>query len=461
VVDAHAETIPRQANITDDALGEMLSSLARKHHAPGAQLAVHCGDETFAVEVGDQEVGARRRVTRSTAFPIGSVSKSFTATLLMILVADGDLSLDAPVGEYLPELADLGTGFTARRVLSHTSGLAADPRWEDGGPSSLRRYVLDHCNPRNLLQPPGTGFSYSNMGYVLAGLLIEACTGMTWAEAMESILLRPLGIEPAFIGARTLSGRRIASGHSVNTVVGRVRPVRQALAPAEAPAAGLAVSALDLISLGRLHFLPGRPEVLAVDCAELMRQPVSGAEPFGLADGWGLGLALFRSGGATWVGHDGNGDGTACYFRVDPAGGRAVALTSNSNTGHGLWQELLAELAGVGIPLEPHSPRISPRPVRAPLACAGTYLNGEVEYKVTVHGDGQLGLLVDGEHVGPITCHDDLTFPVCDPAAPEQEVHGRFRLDRDTGVIYGVEFAGRLARKSTQAARVNDRRLTA
>jgi CubicO group peptidase (beta-lactamase class C family) len=457
VIDTQIAALP----LRDAAVSDMFASLARKHRVPGAQLAFHYLGKTVAVEVGELEVGTGHRVTRSAAFPIGSVSKSFTATLVMILVADGDLELDAPVSEYLPELSDLGDDLTVRSVLSHTSGLAADPRSEDEGASSLRRYVTDHCRPQNLIQPPGVDFSYSNMGYILAGRLIEACTGMSWWDAMESILLRPLGIDPAFVGAHRPSRRRVATGHSVNTVVGRVRPAQQACTPAEAPAGGLAVSAMDLVSLGLLHGDPGVPALLPAGHAELMRRPVPGAEPYGLADGWGLGLAVFRSGGAEWVGHDGNGDGTACYFRVDPVGGCAVALTSNSNTGYGMWRELLDELSRAGIPIEPYHARTSRRPMHAPLACAGTYLNGDVEYKVTVAADGRLQLVADGEPFGRVTCHDDLTFLVRDPAAPEQEVIGRFRRDRYTGMIDGLQIGGRLARRPAHATRTSARRLTA
>lgn len=461
VVDTLAGVLRQQANLSDGMLYDLLTQCSRKHRVPGAQLAVHHRGRTARAEVGELESGTGRRVSRTAAFPIGSVTKSFTATLLLALAAEDELSLDAPVGEYLAELNDLGAEFTVRRVLSHTSGLAADPQSVDRGLSSLRRYVSEHCRPEQLLQAPGTGFSYSNMGYVLAGLLIETCTGMSWWDAMDSILLRPLGIEPAYVGARRPTARRVASGHSVNTAVGRVRPVQQAVAPAEAPAGGLAVSALDLIELGRLHLAPGRPRLLPAGWAALMRQATSGAEPFGLADGWGLGLAVFGSGGRIWVGHDGNGDGTACYFRVDPDGGSVVALTSNSNTGYGLWQELLGDLGAAGIPLEPHRPRTSRRPVRVPLTCAGTYLNGEVEYLVTVRTDGRFDLVADGERLGPITCYDDLTFPVHDPAATEQEAFGRFRRIPETGLIAGVEFAGRLARKSTHSAPARSGRLTA
>jgi CubicO group peptidase (beta-lactamase class C family) len=456
VVDTRTEA--RSLRVTD--LSDLLVTLAGKHRVPGAQLAVHHHGATVAVETGEQVIGGGRQVTAATAFPIGSVSKAFTATLAMILVADDDVDLDAPVGEYLPEADELGDEFTVRRLLSHTSGLTADPAVGGDLGNSVQRYVAEHCRADAMLQPPGTGFSYSNIGYVLAGRLIEVTTGMTWWDAMESILLRPLGIEPAFIGAHLGGLRRVASGHSVNPATGRARPVQQSLSRSEAPAGGLAVSATDLINLGLLHLDGGPSGLLPERWAAQMRQPLTGAEPFGLADGWGLGLATYSSGDASWVGHDGNGNGTACYFRVSPDSGWAVALTSNANTGYGLWQDVLAGLGAMGVPIEPHRARTSTRPARAPLACAGSYVNGDVEYQVTVLSDGRLDLSADGELLGRVTCADDLTFRLRDPAAPEQEFYGRFHRDGFTGLVDGIQLGGRLARRANRTSQIG-RRLTA
>ena len=321
-----------------DHLLETFSALARKYQIPGAQLAIHYGGETVAMEVGELEYGTGNRVTRDAAFPIGSITKTFTATVAMILVADGDLELDAPLGEYVLDVSDLGNELTLRQLLSHTSGLTAGGNSEEPLTTSIRRYVLDHCRSQNLVLPPGTGFSYSSVGYVLVGHLIETITGMSWWEAMESILLWPLGIEPTFIGAAGHQpfGRPIATGHSINTAVGRTRPATQLLPLAEAPAGGLAVSAVDLVVLG-LTQLDGRGSALLPDAyAQHMRQAVPCAEPFGLADAWGLGLAVFRNSDSIWVGHDGNADGTACYLRVEPVNGSIVAFTSNANIGLGM-----------------------------------------------------------------------------------------------------------------------------
>jgi CubicO group peptidase (beta-lactamase class C family) len=434
-------------------LADTLRVLTVKHQVPGAQLAVHEGGRTVSVEVGELQYGTGQRVCPAAAFPIGSVSKSFTATVAMILVADGDLELDAPVGDYLPELRDLGDQLTAGRLLSHTSGLAAGPDSGEASTASLRRYVLDYCRPRLLVQPPGAGFSYSNLGYVLAGHLIETITGMSWWEAMESILLRPLGIEPAFLGSPTRPARPLATGHSVNVALGRARPVEQSLPGAEAPAGGLLVSAADLVALALLHVPPGEPGLLPALAAARMRQLAPAAEPFGIADGWASGLALFRHGGTDWFGHDGNGIGTACYFRVDPAAGRVVALTSNANTGYGLWQDVLDELGRAGMPIGRHHPVASDRAAPAPPECLGSYRNGDLEYVVTAGADGLLRFTVEGEAFDRVVCHDDLTFSVPDPTSMFQVFTGRFLPDRTTGGIDGIQTGGRLARRQPDPTR--------
>ena len=448
----HALTVEQQFEqlLDPDRLSDTLSALARKHQVPGAQLAIHHGGETVAVEVGELEYGTGHRVTRDAAFPIGSISKTFTATVAMILVADGDLELDAPLGEHLPELGDLGNGLTLRQVLSHTGGLAEGPDSVEVL-ASIRRYVLDHCHSQNLVLPPGTGFSYSNIGYVLVGHLIETITGMTWWDAMESILLRPLRIESTFIGAagRRPPDRQLATGHSVNTAVGRTRPVTQSLTLAEAPAGGLAVSAMDLLTLGLIQFDGRGSALLSTAYAEQMRQAVPSAEPFGIADGWGLGLAVFRNEEAVWVGHDGNADGTACYLRVDPVSGSVVAFTSNANLGFSMWQELVAELCRAGLLVESYSTVEAGRPTTPPPGCVGSYRNGDTEYLVTLQGNGKHCLVVDGEVVAWLRFHEDLIFSQQDVTSGQWMRPGCFLRNPVTGDLSGILVNGRVGRRQS------------
>jgi CubicO group peptidase (beta-lactamase class C family) len=437
--------VPLLRSSAPDVLVSTLSTLARRHGVPGAQLAVREGPDTTAVDHGVLEHGRAERVTAAAAVPVGSITKSATATLAMVLVADGDLELDGPIGEHLPELPGDGAAVTLRQLLSHTAGWASGPDSDDVATASVRRYVAEHCGRRNVVAPPGTAFSYSNLGYVLVGHLLETVTGMGWREAVGSIVLRPLGIEPTFVPDGAAGGRPVAVGHSVSRVGGRVRPVAQSLAPVEAPAGALALSAADLVALASPHLGRGRPELLPPQDAARMRAPVRAAVPYGLADAWGLGLGLFQSGATTWAGHDGNAHGTSCYLRFDADGERAIALTTNSNTGAELWPELLEALAAEGFPVPAPPSAGSTGPAVAPPAGAtGTYRNGDVEYVVADRA-GRLQLSVDGDDFTPLSCARDLTFALRDPETGAEVVGGRFVRDPRTQQVGAIQLGGRLA----------------
>jgi CubicO group peptidase (beta-lactamase class C family) len=430
-----------------DWLAATLAELADTHHVPGAQLAVHRGGVTVAVEIGEQEHSSGIPLTTETAFPTGSLCKVATATLAMILVGDGDLELDAPLEEHLPELDGLGSELTLNQLLSHTSGLPSSPDTQEWPALSLGRYVRKHCGWQNLILPPGSAFSYSNLNYVVIGHLIETITRMNWSEAVESILLRPLGIEATMVGAmvRTLFGRPIATGHSVNAATGRTRPVEQSIVPAEAPGVGLAMSAVDLVALGRMHIGSGFPELLPAAHAEQMRQAIPGVEPFGLADGWGAGLAVFQGETTTWVGHDGNANGTSCYLRIDPANEYVLALTTNANTGSSMWEELRSRTGLANPTLSRYQSDGSFLTVASPAEFVGSYVNGPTEFFVTAGDEGGLFLEIGGELVARLAFYDDRDFLIQDPISGQGHQIGRFLRDSITQQVECVQIGGRLA----------------
>ncbi|WP_414941780.1 serine hydrolase domain-containing protein [Amycolatopsis sp. cmx-11-51] len=409
-------------------LQNVLNRLAAQHGVPGAQLAVLQDGVKTVVQTGVEHQDRQRPMRASSAVPTGSVTKLATATVVMVLVADDDLELDQPVSEVLG-VSGVSGRITPRNLLSHTSGLPSDPA--DVTSACLReiRAAVPVC-------PPGTAFSYSNLGYALVGSLIEAVTGMTWREAVEAILLRPLEIEPAYDG-----GARTVSGHA--TGPGGARPVEQALPPMLEPAGALALSADDLIELGRVHL--GKPGLLDVVTAADMHRRVPAADPFGLADGWGLGIALYEGDDDLWLGHDGTADGTSCHLRIDQAGACVVAFTANGAAGTGLWQDLLPELRALGLALPVQRPLTVTRPVPFPAGDFGTYRNGAIDYTIRPDDHGGAVLVVDGETFADCTLHEDAAFTVRDPATGRVTPCGRLR--GALGAATAIEVGGRLARR--------------
>nr|BFF04783.1 serine hydrolase domain-containing protein [Streptoalloteichus tenebrarius] len=358
----------------------------------------------------------------------------------MALVADGDLELDEPVPDYDP-------GITVRRLLSHTSGLESNVDEDDAVDLPRRRWVARYPARRSPQHAPGTVFSYSNVGYVLAGHLVEDVTGMDWAEAVASILLRPLGITPAFVVGDP-GPRPSVPGHVVTG--DRVLPVGSQVMPeVEAPNGALALSSADLVAFADLFLadsLAGGGVLDREAAAPMCRDQLDGITvgPYGMADGWGLGWARYRGPDGDWYGHDGTGDGTSCHLRFEPESGTAVALTTNASTGAALWRDLADELAAEeGLSLG-RSEEPDQTPVPGPPEAAGHYVNGHAAFVVTAQDGGGLALALDGDQVVPLTCLPDLRFRV---AMGATSLGGRFLRDPDTGGIDLIQVTGRLARR--------------
>lgn len=235
---------------------DLLRTLTEEHAVPGAQLAVDTGTELISVATGVTRSGGGLPVDSGTAFAYGSVTKAFTATLVVQLASDGDIGLDEPLAGSLAEFRqpkDRAAGsITARQLLSHTAGLVSDHQLPDPGERSLFRYAASVAALPLLLEP-GSSFSYANTGYNLLGRLVEEVTGTSWQAALGDFLLGPLGIRPHFLHGSGPSGRVAAEGHAVRPGERQARPVGLYLPPTWAPAGGLCGSARDLVSFARLH----------------------------------------------------------------------------------------------------------------------------------------------------------------------------------------------------------------
>lgn len=434
----HTPTLLRQE------LRHRLDVLARVHRIPGAQLVVDTGSEIVAVHTGIADVATGTPFTADTVVPLGSLTKPCTAALVLLLADDGDLDLDDPACEYLPELRDV-PAVTVRQLLSHTGGLPTGPDSDAAAQTTATRYLSSVCTARDLLFAPGTGFSYSNAGYVAAGRLAEMVTGMPWREAVDALLLEPMGITPAFLG--TSAVRPVATGHGFNIATGHTRPVRQNLAPLEAPAGALLASAIDLGVMGRAF--AGQSLCLPSAIVKHMRSAEPAAEAGALADGWGLGLALFQQGDRLWCGHDGNAQGTSCHLRVEPDSGVVVAFTGNAGAATALWRDLAEDLERIiGVPVPAGIAPVNAGDPVAPPDCAGTYANGGTRYRIEVEPGGSPMLSVDGDVALPLRCYPDLSCDLVDPVTGRTEPGGRFYRDPDTGVIDRVQISGRTARRT-------------
>lgn len=173
---------------------------------PGATMTVIRADGATWVGVsGVSSVGNNTPMVPGLKFRVGSLTKTFTATVILQLVQEGHFSLDDSVESILPGVIPNGSQISIRQLLNHTSGLFDYIQAQN--PSFL--YVVEIANPfrqwtyqeliaiANANPPyfaPGDGFKYSNTNYVLLGMIIEKVTGNTYAQAVTSRILGPLGL---------------------------------------------------------------------------------------------------------------------------------------------------------------------------------------------------------------------------------------------------------------------------
>ncbi|MFB4283670.1 serine hydrolase domain-containing protein [Nonomuraea sp. MTCD27] len=176
----------------------------------GVQARVHDERGEWVGSAGRRKLGANAKPPANGRFRIGSSTKTFVATLVLQLVADGKIGLDKPVADYLPKF-QLDRRITVRMLLQHTSGLYAytgefrpDGSVEPGIPAAGKEWAdarFKTYQPEELVRfglsrpakfEPGTSWSYSNTNYTLAQLLIEKVTGRSIAEEMQRRILGPL-----------------------------------------------------------------------------------------------------------------------------------------------------------------------------------------------------------------------------------------------------------------------------
>jgi len=220
----------------------------KKQNIPGLALAVvHDGQVTSTKGFGLANIELNVPVTPTTVFQLQSITKTMTATAIMMLVEEGKLKLDDRITEYLDGLPDSWNDVTVRQLLSHTSGIKDfinEPTLNlrlDATPAEIVRSLAE--KPLNF--SPGEKFRYSNTGYQLLGMIIQRLSGQEWGEYCRQRIFEPLGmvdtrvIDLGDLIPNRAAGYRVENGNLRNG--GFVAPSILAY-----PGGGVRSTALDL-----------------------------------------------------------------------------------------------------------------------------------------------------------------------------------------------------------------------
>jgi D-alanyl-D-alanine carboxypeptidase len=290
---------------------------ARSHEpVPGISAAVITPDDSWMGVTGKADLGTGARVEPDTPFSIGSVTKTFVATVILQLREEGKLSLDDHLSRWETKVPNAGR-ITIRQLLSHTSGVR-DMWWNphyksrvEGRPGHAWTYAQVRAMIGPSRFPPGSRFEYSNSNYVLLGRIITLVTGNSVAQEIRTRLLDPLHLDhtwyqgaedgpvPVAMGYLRRPGRWVPQGDGTG-----LRPTTS-IATFFGAAGAMVSTARDLAVWARALY---GGHVLQADSLELMTR-------FNSHD-YGLGARRMTLGGRTVWGHGGALDGfmTAMWY---------------------------------------------------------------------------------------------------------------------------------------------------
>ena len=329
-----------------------------RHHVPGVAVGIwHDGQEQVA-GWGVTNVDHPLAVDGDTLFQIASVTKTITATVIMRLVDQGRVSLDATVRTYIPSFRlkdpDAAARATVRHLVTHTGGWLGDCFADFGnGDDALARYV-DAMVELEQLTPLGEIWHYSNSSFTVLGRIIEVVTGMTYEQATRELLFAPLGMDRSVFTAGEAIVHRTSVGHQVIDETPRVvRP--WAFPRATTPVGGVVSTVRDLLRYARFHLgdgtAPDGTRLLAKETLVLMRTPQADAD---LDRKVGIAWFLRDTQGSRLQYHGGVAIGQQGVLMLAPERGSAIAVETNSVRGGLLHTEVTKwwqkELLGIAQP---------------------------------------------------------------------------------------------------------------
>ncbi|MGH3168880.1 MAG: serine hydrolase domain-containing protein [Trebonia sp.] len=384
---------------------EKLPALLAEHKVPGAAIGVYIDGEVFDFASGVLSHATGVGATADSVFQVGSITKTWTASLVLQLADEGLLDIGAPVVTYLPDFdladSDAAKTITIRQLLSHQAGFEGDIFTDTGWNDDCVEKYVETLKTDPQLFPPGEMFSYNNAGYCVLGRVVEVLREKPFDQALRDHLFTPLGLAHAATDANSAILHRAAVGHLPDPEDPEGQPVPApmwSMAKSNGPAGSmLAMRPRDLLAFAAMHLNGGTAadgtRVLSEASVKEMRGKQVALPPLGLmGTHWGLGWELFDFPGGFVFGHDGGTVGQSAFLRIVP--GRKVAIALLTNGGNPIavyfevYRHLLKELADIDLPSTPVPPA-NPEQVDA-ARYLGTYANSVGQTEITQDDEGRV-----------------------------------------------------------------------
>lgn len=310
----------------------LLEARFEEQNLPGLTVAiVHDQEIVFSKGYGFENIERKKPATSQSVYRVMSVTKLFTATMLMQLRDAGRVRLDDAVTRFVPEYG-IGSSFpdtrvpTLRQLASHTAGL---PKDNPPGGGSRFEDLVRNLGQSSLTIPPYTAFKYSNAGVALLGGALARAAGKPYTEYVEQEILAPLGMDHSGFTTTPVLSERLAIPYRTEADGTFTELPAGDFDEIMAPAGGLLASVEDMARFIRLHFNEGDAgsTLLGVTTLREMRAPVF------IDPGWNSAIALGwwiqRVGGETVYWHGGQGTGYNTAVMIVPELKLGLALFIN------------------------------------------------------------------------------------------------------------------------------------
>ena len=318
-----AELAPEKISRIERAISSEMSSQS----IPALSVALATGNELqWSAGYGMSDLENFVPAKASTVYRLASISKSITATALLQLAERGKVDLDAPVQQYLPSFPLKEWPVTPRLLLSHLGGIRHYKGAEDFG--STRHYAsvteaLRAFQDDELLHEPGTKYLYTTYGYSVLGAIVEAVSGMPFADYLHEHIFEPAGMRLIRDDDSTAIIPNRARGYAKDSQ-DRLRNCALADTSNKVPGGGLAGTAEDL---ARFAIALNRGKLLRKDTVERMftRSATRDGKPLS----YGQGVFISEWQGKRRVSHGGGQQGTSTLLQLFPDSGAALAIMCN------------------------------------------------------------------------------------------------------------------------------------
>ena len=320
-------------------LQQTVSRFAAELDVPGVSVGVVMSDEDHVACHGVTSIEDPLAVDSTTLFQIGSTGKTYTATAIMRLVEQGKIDLGATVRTYVPELKlkdeSVARDVTVLHLLNHSAGWDGDLFKETGdGDDALDRYVALMADIEQI-SPLGETVSYNNASLALAGLVIERVTGTSYEQAVQDLVLEPLGLQRSMFAMRWIMTYRFSNGHR-KLQDGTVEVTRPwDMGRYGAPMGGMASDVRDQLKWARFHMgdgtAPDGSRFLSEATMRRMQTPTIESPGTALGVAVGISWLLRDVEGVQVVAHGGDTTGQHSIFEMVPE--RRFAITSLTNCG--------------------------------------------------------------------------------------------------------------------------------